>query len=305
MRIQLFIISIFSLIVANTDISFAAAFGSCEENDPADPISYYDIMISSPEDLVLNTGLGIDATFNPDQIVISYDVTDTTCTTPIGYHAHNGDSTNYSSGEIEYNFTFLENSISNFEKVSDRSSSRFYSNRITSTFFIQFKDGYDVTVSDTLTTGEDPFDGQTNNAESQIKNILKLGNDTDLCQRISTIYDMSGVQYTEDNQKPDDVTQWKQIMSYKGYTSDTCPVEVEILTGSIFYGEMNIDNEELILSVVDNTMQWEVISTGYEYFEIPLYRNLSDIGDTNLIVINLRWTPNGFYFYNTDGTLIE
>ena len=306
MRIQLFLISIFSLIVANTDVSFAAAFGACEENDPAEATSYYEITISSPGDLVLNTGLGIDATFNPDEIEIVYDVTDTTCTTPTGYHAHNGDSTNYSSGEIEYNFLFRENSISTFSKVSDRiSSSQFYSNWITSSFLIQFKDSYDVTVSDTLTAGEDPFDGQTNNAESQIKNILKLGDDTDFCQNISTSYDMSGVQYTEDNEKPNDVTQWKEIISYKGYTSNTCPVEVEISTGSIFYGEMNIDNEELIMSVVDNSMQFEVISTGYEYFEIPLYRNLSDIGDTNLIVMSLRLTANGFYFYNTDGTLIE
>ena len=210
---------------------------------------------------------------------------------------------------VKLNIIFLlENSISSFSKITNRiSSSQFYGNWILSSFFIEFYDTYTITVSDTLTSGTDPFDGQTNNAESFIKNRFEVGTDTDICQQIGTEYDMDGVQYTESNERANDVTQWQQLLSYTGYTSDTCPLTVEISTGSLFYGEMDIENEWMTFTVNndDNTTEWIFNSTGNDYWEIPLYRNMADIGDTSLIVMNARMTVDGFFFYDTDGTLIE
>ena len=132
-----------------------------------------------------------------------------------------------------------------------------------------------------------------------------MGTDTDVCQRISTAYDMNGVQYTNSYERSEAVTEWQEILSYTGYTSDTCPLRVEISTGSLFYGEMDIENEWMTITTVDNTIQWVFNSTGNDYWEIPLYRNMADIGDTSLIVMNARMTIDGFFFYDTDGTLIE
>ena len=132
-----------------------------------------------------------------------------------------------------------------------------------------------------------------------------MGTTTDTCQFTDKKTDMNDTPYSEEYKKENTVTEWKRILSYTGHTNSTCPIEVHLSSGSVFYGEMDINDVELVETKVDAETTETISSTGNEYFEFPLYRNKSEVGNSDLVAMTLRLNFDGnFSFYTTNGIKI-
>ena len=269
----------------------------CQKNDPADWGDFYEIGFITPRNYTLEVGLGFTDTFSPDEIDVWYDSTDTTCLSPIGYHAHNGDSTDYSSGEIEYNFSLNETGLSTFSYVILRtSSSQWYSDWTTVTKYIQFNDSYDIDF-DASATDNDPFDGFSQNDTSYIYNTMTLGSIELPCQRISKAYDLSGTQYTEDYERSSDETSWISEITFKDINGDACILTVSLSSGATFYAEVYLDEEQITIDTAAETFTPNI--------KFELYRDQSHFGDPSKLAAYVYSSMSGFYFHDQNDSFIE
>lgn len=278
MKRHLLTISILSLIFIHSGLVYSATFGSCQQPELE---SNYEKEISDANDLRINTGIGKDITFTPNDISISYNPTDTSCQTPIRYEASNDD----------YKINYSKASLSRYRKITTEGLTNGVWSSTSSMVLFKFKSDHNITIDDTLTVGSDPFNGQTNNREDLVHSSLSFGTDTEPCYQKSIIEEISNEMY-------------QQTYTFRGNVEgEACPLVVKTPVNT-YYGELNF--KDLIIHLEDDSSTWITVpETGNSYYQVPLYRSITDIGDPLRVALVLRLSDNRFFFYTRAGELIE
>ena len=165
------------VVIAMDGNVFGVTFDECEENARD---------IQNPTNYSVVPGFGLTNAFTPDEIEVYFqDGTNCNNANIIGYHAHNGDSTNNSNAnDVETNF-YYSNEFSYQMNVPQRFSST-SSNMDWVTYGRILNLDKDTFTIDAGVTNGDPFSGATNNDSDLIQGTIKYGSSAAPC-RVKTI----------------------------------------------------------------------------------------------------------------------
>ena len=156
-----------------------ASLSSCDEGDMG-----YSRTFNNPGNFTLNVGFGVDKTFVPDEIEITY--LDPSCTTISGYHANN--ISNYNGpNENSVNFWYKSaqneintNSVILFDMDFVSGDSTHWEAVFWGYVFLT-SSTYTISVDESVTSG-DPFNGAIQNDISNRIAYVQMGSESSPCR---------------------------------------------------------------------------------------------------------------------------